>query len=189
MSSGECLLLETGPPGTGLIQGRTHLPDAIQDTRGHSADQGGIYHKNMLVPGGPKVRESIPIRNLALAVRAGGAYQNDIRIPSENRLAVYNGRQLRHIRENIVPTAQRYHLADDVFARQCVQRPVPDLIEDFEPGPPRVARPQFGELRPIPAGCVIGGWGRSGEAAKFDENLSDIVELALFCGEHLQMQS
>jgi hypothetical protein len=120
MSSGECLLLETGPPGTGLIQGRTHLPDAIEDARGHSAHQGGIYGKNMLVPDGLKVWESIPIRDLAFAVRTGGAYQYDIRIPRENRLAVYDGRQLRHIRENIVPAAQRYHLADDMLARQCV---------------------------------------------------------------------
>src|ERR1700732_3179583 len=117
MSAGECLLLETGPPGTGLIQGRTHLPDALQDARGHSADQRRIYRKNMPLPDGRKVRESIPIRSLGVADRAGGANQYDIRIPRQNRLAVYDGRQLRHLRENIVPTTERYHLADDVFTR------------------------------------------------------------------------
>ena len=119
MSSGECLLLETGPPRTGPFQGRTHLPDAAQDARSHSADQGGIYCKNMLLLNGLQIRESLPIRGLALAVRAVGAYQYDIRISRQNRLGVYDGRQRRHFRENIVPAAQLYHFADDVFSRQC----------------------------------------------------------------------
>ncbi len=108
--------METGRPRTGLFQSRTHLPDAVQDAWGHSADQRGIYAKNMLVPDGLEVRETIPIRGLGVAVRAGGAYQYDIGIPRQNRLAVYDGCQLRQPRENIVPTAERYHLADDVFA-------------------------------------------------------------------------
>src|ERR1700688_4477730 len=57
MSPGECLLMETGRPRTGLFQSRTHLPDAVQDAWGHSADQRGIYAKNMLVPDGLEVRK------------------------------------------------------------------------------------------------------------------------------------
>src|SRR5450631_4031482 len=189
MSSGECLLLETGPPGTGPIQGRTHLPDAIEDARGHSAHQRGIYLKNILVPDGLQMRESIPVRGLGIPVRAGGAYQYDIRIPRQNRLAVYDGRQWRHLRENIVPTAQRYHLADDMFARQRVQRPVPHLIKDLQPSLPFIACPQQGELGSIPTRRVGGGRGRSGETAKFDESQSDVVELALFRDEYLQMKA
>src|ERR1700722_13536410 len=143
----------------------------------------------MLLPDGLQVRESLPIRRLALAVRAVGAYQYDIRISRQNRLRVYDGRQRRHFRENVVPAAQRYHFADDVFSRKRVQRPVPHLIEDCEPRPPLIACPQLGEFGAISAGRVVGGRGRSGQAPEFDQSLPDVVESTLLGDEDLEVQS